>query len=153
MEVETRNGVQATVRVLPSWRERSVLQLELTQSNLDLLLEEPRVEATPFTPIIDQPDVVWVKDRNAVRCRFWSSQKRKWKTTSRPIDFDSDMDDDQKQDVVTSEAIALQQYFKANHDRAGDLSGESARDEPRRKASKTEVSAESCSMDPEVPTE
>ena len=42
MEVETRNGVQHTVRVVPSWRERGVLQLELTQDNLDLLLEEPR---------------------------------------------------------------------------------------------------------------
>ena len=49
VEVETRNGVQATVRVLPTWRERSVLQLELTQGNLDLLLEEPRVEATPVS--------------------------------------------------------------------------------------------------------
>ena len=133
-----------------------MLQLELTAGNLDLLLEEPRVETTPFTPIIDQRNVVWVKDRNAVRCRFWSSKKQKWRIISRPIDFDSDMDDDQKQDVVTSEAIALQQYFKANHDRAGDLecltgSAESACDEPRRKASRIEVSVGSCSSASERP--
>ena len=106
--------------------------------------------------------MVWVKDRNHVRCTYWSSKTKKWRITSRPIDFDSDMDDDKKQEVVNIEAIALQQYFKANHNRAGDLacltgSAESALDEPRRKASKTEVSAESCSsagerLDPEVST-
>ena len=121
VEVETRNGVQHTVRVVPSWRERGVLQLELTQDNLDLLLEEPRPEATPFTPTIDQPDVVWVKDRNHVRCTYWSSKTKKWRTTSRPIDFDSDMDDDKKQELVDIGAIALQRIFNANHNRAGDL--------------------------------
>ena len=129
----------------------------MTQDNLDLLLEEPRPEETPFTPEIDQPNVVWVKDRNHVRCTYWISKKKKWKTTSRPIDFDSDMDDDQKQDVVNREAMALQQYFDANHDRAGDLqdcltgSAESACDEPRIKKTKTEVSVDSYSM--EVSTE
>ena len=80
VKVETRNGVQHTVRVVPSWRERSVLQLELTHDNLNLLLEEPRPEATPrvFTPRIEEPDVTWVKDRNHVRCTYWNSKKRKW---------------------------------------------------------------------------
>ena len=121
MEVETRNGVQATVRVLPSWRESSVLQLELTQDNLDLLLEEPRPEETQFTPTISQPDVAWVKDRNYVRCRYWSSRTKKWRTRSRLIDFDSDMDDDKKQELVDIGAIALQRIFNACHNRAGDL--------------------------------
>jgi hypothetical protein len=121
VEVETRNGVQATVRVLPSWRESSVLQLELTQDNLDLLLEEPRPEETQFTPTISQPDVAWVKDRNYVRCRYWSSRVKKWKTRSRLIDFDSDMDDDKKQELVDIGAIALQRHFNANHNRAGNL--------------------------------
>ena len=121
VEVETRNGVQATVRVLPSWRESSVLQLELTQDNLNLLLEEPRPEKTQFTPTISQPDVAWVKDRNYVRCRYWSSRVKKWRTRSRLIDFDSDMDDDKKQELVDIGAIALQRIFNANHNRAGDL--------------------------------
>ena len=98
-----------------------MLQLEMTQVNLDLLLEEPRPEATPFTPTIDQPDVVWVKDRNHVRCTYWSSRTKKWRTASRPIDFDSDMDDDKKQELVDIGALALQRIFNANHNRAGDL--------------------------------
>ena len=159
VEVETRNGVHHTVRVVPSWRERSVLQLELTHDNLNLLLEEPRPEAAPpvFTPRIDQPNVVWVNARTQVRCKYWISKKKKWKTTSRPIDFDSDMDDDQKQDVVNREAMALQDYFDANHDRAGELqdcltgSAESACDEPRVKKTRTEASFDSYSM--EVSTE
>jgi hypothetical protein len=46
VEVETRNGVQATVRVLPSWRERSVLQAELTQDNIQYLNEKLRTAAS-----------------------------------------------------------------------------------------------------------
>ena len=38
ISVVTRNGVEATVFVLPSWREKAVLQIKLTQENMDLLL-------------------------------------------------------------------------------------------------------------------
>ena len=142
VEVETRSGVQATVSVLPSWRKRSVLQIELSQTNLDLLLETPGPEPAPFTPIIEQPDVVWVKDRNHVRCRYWDSKANKWRTKSQSIKCDSDMDDCQKQAIVTREAIRLQPYVAADHDG----SAESA-PQPSRKAAKTEVAAESC-LDP-----
>ena len=40
IDVETRNGVAATVNVLPSWRQKGVLQIELTKENLDFLLED-----------------------------------------------------------------------------------------------------------------
>ena len=47
IEVETRTGVQATVSVISTWRSKSTLQIELSDDNLDLLLEEgaPRSEA------------------------------------------------------------------------------------------------------------
>ena len=50
IEVCTRNGVQATVSVIPSWRKNKALQIELTQENMDLLLEEPPDEPAPFNP-------------------------------------------------------------------------------------------------------
>mgnify|MGYP003300475072 CR=1 FL=1 len=121
MEVETISGVQATVGVLPSWRERSVLQIELSQFNLDLLLEEPRAEPTPFTPNIEQPDVVWVKDRNHVRCTYWDSRKKQWKIKSQALEFDPDMDDDQKQEIANREAEALQRFYNDNHNSLGNL--------------------------------
>ena len=75
LEVVTRNGVQVTVKVRPSWREKCVLRIELTQENMDLLLEEPPAESAPFSPRIEQPDVVWVASRNHVRCTYWDSKR------------------------------------------------------------------------------
>ena len=76
ISVVTRNGVEATVNVLPSWREKAVLQIELTNENMDLLLEDPPAASAPaFTPKISQPDVVWVGCRNHVRCTYWDSKK------------------------------------------------------------------------------
>ena len=37
----TTTSIVASVDVLPAWREKAMLQIEITQSNLDLLLEEP----------------------------------------------------------------------------------------------------------------
>ena len=73
--VVTRSGVEATVNVLPSWREKCVLQIELTKENMDLLLEEPPAASAPFTPTISQTDVVWLSHRNHVRCTYWESKK------------------------------------------------------------------------------
>ena len=45
-----------SVNVLPSWHANEALQIEITQPNLDLLLEEPPAEAAPWTPTIEQRD-------------------------------------------------------------------------------------------------
>ena len=130
-----------------------MLQIELSQENLDLLLEAPRAEPTPpFTPNIEQRDVVWVKDRSHVRCTYWDPKTNRRRTKSQSIEFDSDCEESQKQEIVNREAEAMQQFFVANHDRAGklscrDRSAESAIDEPSRKAAKTEASAESAPPD------
>ena len=49
----TTTSMVASVDVLPSWRTKGVLQIEITQPNLDLLLEEPPAEAAPWTPTIE----------------------------------------------------------------------------------------------------
>ena len=76
--VETKNGVQATVNVIPSWRDKGALQIELTQENMDLLLEDPPAVSAPFNPDVSAryPNVFWVSLRNHVRCTWWDSKKR-----------------------------------------------------------------------------
>ena len=39
IDVQTQNGFQAIVNVVPSWQESGVLQIELTSENMDFLLE------------------------------------------------------------------------------------------------------------------
>ena len=63
-------------------------------------------------------------------------EKKAWKIKSKLIEFDSDMEDDQKQDIVDREAEAMQQFFDAHHNRGGDLpcpdeSAESAPEGPQ----------------------
>ena len=137
----TRNGVEARVKVVPSWREKGVLQIELTKENMDLLLEDPPAASAPLTPKISQPDVVWVGGRNHVRCTYWDSKKKAWKIKSKHIEFDSDMENDQKQQIVADEAEAMQQFFLANHNRENNLpchdeSAESAPEGPEGKAAR-----------------
>ena len=140
IEVETRSGIAASVNVLPSWRERGVLQIELTEQNMDLLCEEPPAEPAPWTPCVRQPDVFWVAPRKHVRCNWWDSKRHKMRTKSKLVEFDSDMDNEQKQQVVTSAAAELQEFHEARHnleDNMPDDSAESAHDElPKRKASR-----------------
>ena len=57
IDVVTRSGIAASVNVLPAWREKGVLQIELTQDNMDLLLEEPPAEPAPWRPRVDPTDV------------------------------------------------------------------------------------------------
>ena len=48
-----------------------MLEIELTEENMDLLLEDPPAEsARPFVPRIDEPNVLWVSHRNHVRCKW-----------------------------------------------------------------------------------
>ena len=75
----TTTSMVASVDVLPTWREHAVLQIEITQPNLDLLLEEPPAGPVPFKPEIEQQDVRWVGSRNCVRCTYWDSEKLKRK--------------------------------------------------------------------------
>ena len=70
----------ASVNVLPSWRAKRVLQIELTQPNLDLLLEEPTAGSAPWKPTLEHENVNWVASRNGVQCTWWDSKKQKQET-------------------------------------------------------------------------
>lgn len=141
LSVVTRNGVEATVNVLPSWREKGVLQIELSKENMDLLLEDPPAASAPFTPRLNQPAVSWVGGRNHVRCSYWDSKKKAWKIKSKLIEFDSETDEEQQQEIIDREAEALQEFFVAHHNcldnlPAPDESAESASEEPQAKVAK-----------------
>ena len=69
IDVET-TSVMVSVDVLPAWMVTANLQIEITESNLDLLLEEPPAAPAPFKPEIEQQDVIWIKSRNSVRCTY-----------------------------------------------------------------------------------
>ena len=56
----TTTSMVASVDVVPSWRTKGVLQIEITQPNLDLLLEEPPAEPALWRPEIEQQDVYWI---------------------------------------------------------------------------------------------
>ena len=144
LSVVTRNGVEATVNVLSSWRERGVLQIELTKENMDLLLEDPPTESVQFTPTIcgvNCPDVTWYSPRNHLRCTYWNSKKQTWTIKSKLIEFDANESDEQRQELVDKEANALQAFFVAHHNQLDDLqqddeSAESAHGEPPAKAAR-----------------
>ena len=160
IEVCTRNGVQATVSVIPSWRKNKALQIELTQENMDLLLEEPPDEPAPFNPATavsaSCPNVYWVTLRNAVRCTWYDSKKKKRTIASRNVEFQPDADNEEKLSVVMAVAKRLQRFYEArNHKDNIDCddsydSAESAHEsssEPRRKRARSEeniIAAESA---------
>ena len=144
LEVATSNGWEATVNVLSSRRGKSVLQIELTNENIDLLLEGPPTESVQFTPTIcgvNCPDVTWYSPRNHLRCTYWNSKKQTWTIKSKLIEFDANESDEQRQELVDKEANALQAFFVAHHNQLGDLpqddeSAESAPEEPPAKAAR-----------------
>ena len=116
-----RQSIVTSVDVLPTWREHEILQIELTQSNLDLLLEKPPAAAAPFKPKIEQQDVFWVKSRNSVRCKYWDSEALKRKYKSLRVEFWSDMDNEAKLDAVSSAAMELQEFFDTRHNQGGTM--------------------------------
>ena len=50
VNVATASSMVASVNVMTSWRTRAVLQLEVTQRNIELLLEEPAADAAESAP-------------------------------------------------------------------------------------------------------
>ena len=123
IDVKTTSMV-SSVNVLPSSRNQGVLQIELTQPNLDLLLEEPAVSA-PWTPTIKHENVTWIAGRNMVRCIWWDSKKFKNKTRPMSAEFSSDMDNDSKDAAVLSAAEKLQEFYDTHHNLQKNMPGES----------------------------
>ena len=101
--------MRTSVNVLPSWRVGQVLQIELTEANLDLLLEEP-AESAPWAPTIQYESMCWVGTRNALKCTWWDSKKRKYRHKWMPVLLSSDMDDEDKDRAVAEAANELQHF-------------------------------------------
>ena len=125
IDVSTNNGIQATVSVIPNWRDRAVLQIELIQENMDLLLEAPPAESAPFNPNLEGfPDVKWVVKRSHVRCSYWDSKHEMWKMHSQRVEFAADDTPEDKDVIVTVAAAAVQEFHKNHHNLANNCSCE-----------------------------
>jgi len=116
-----RQLIVTSVDVLPTWRDCGTLQIEMTQPNLDLLLESPPAETAPWKPEIEQQDVRWVDTRHHVRCRYWDSKRSKRKYKSVTVEFSSDMDNEATLGAVSSAAMELQEFFDDHHNKGDDM--------------------------------
>ena len=113
VEVATEDGLCASVDVLPSWRDHAMLKIELTTTNLDLLMEKPQGQ---WAPEIDQPNVYWLAKSNRVGCMWWDCQRKKWRNKTRIVQFETHMNDTEKQELVDELSADLQCYFEEHHD-------------------------------------
>ena len=114
LRVVTTSGVTSVV-VLPSWRTTGVLQIELTQSNLDLLLLEPTAGSAPWKPAIDHANVCWIASRSMVRCVWWDSKKHQYRIKSQLVKLPSEMVEVEKFAAVISAADKLQKFYDTHH--------------------------------------
>ena len=144
IEVETRTGVQATVSVISTWKSRMTLQIELSEDNLDLLLEEPPAVSAPFIPnLAEFPNTRWIGNRNQVRCSYWDSKHGGWKIKSQGVNFQDADTIEEKEAAVSAAASVLEEFFNRHHDTEGNC----IISEPKRQ--KTEDTAGSARSDSE----
>ena len=112
-------SMEVDVNVLGDWRKAGVLKLELTNTNLDLLLEQPAALAA-WTPVIEQPDVIWRPSTTSVVARYWDSMKSKYRWKAMSVNF-TNMDDDEKRVAVTYAAREVQAFYDSHHNREDDM--------------------------------
>ena len=89
-----------SVNVLPSWEVNDVLQIEVTQRNMDLLMEEPPAEPAPWTPTIGE---FWDPVNQVIEFSLDGA--------SVCVEFLRDMDDDAQRDAVRSAAADFQEQY------------------------------------------
>ena len=112
LDVSTASSMVTSVNVLPPWRTKGVLQIELTQPNLDLLMEDPSedpAEPAPWVPEIEHPRVQWIPSRNMFHCTWWDSKKSRERHVG--VAFSGDVDDADKHAIVDGAAKYLQQLY------------------------------------------
>ena len=152
----TTTSMVASIIVLPSWRDQAVLQIEINETNLDLLLEEPLVAPLQFRPAIAQENVYWIPSRSIVQCKYWDSKKTSMRTKSISMVFTSSMSKECKHEAVHIAAAEVQAYYDTHHNHLNNMPGqtemieeeetmsaEPAHGEPVQKASRTDPEEES----------
>jgi hypothetical protein len=120
INVKTMSSMVAEVNVLPDWRLKGVLKLEITKTNLDLLLEQPSADVAPWTPTIGQPDVRWRAHSNTVYCIYWDKRKSRKRLKSMCVDI-SQMTDEDKRDAVNNAAEEIQAFYESHHNQTGNM--------------------------------
>ena len=112
-------SMEVDVNVLVDWRQKGVLKLEITNTNLDLLLEQPAALAA-WTPVIEEPDVTWRPSTKSVVARYWDSRKSKYRWKAMSVNF-TNMDNDEKDFAVTYAAREVQLFYDRHHNCDDDM--------------------------------
>ena len=87
--VESVNGINHDIRVKTCWRESAVLSIELTENNLELLIDDPAVRKTStFKPEVSTEYVRWLHGRQSLVLHYYDSSKDKWRQCIRKVDVD-----------------------------------------------------------------
>ena len=153
LDVETTSSILASVNVLTPPRTKAMLQIEATQHNMELLLEEPKKELWTATIAHEQKNVYWIASKGLLGCERRHSKLKKWRSKKLSAEISSSMDDSDKHDAIMKTAGILQSFYDSNHnleknmpadmckrkrDRGSDdgASAESAHGEPVQKALK-----------------
>ena len=90
-----------------------MLSMELSQANLDLLLEDP--PAKEFKPTMSHGNVMWVGARTMVRCNYCDQASGKVTTKSIKATFPDGATDTAKQKRVDEASASCQEFYNANH--------------------------------------
>ena len=117
-------SIEASVNVLTEWRSNGVLHLEVTQFNLELLLEQPPAETAPWKPKIESPDVHWRTSTNSLFCKYWDSRAIKSRYKYIGVDVESEVSDEDKQHLVDFAKADLEEFFAKHHNRDGNMPGQ-----------------------------
>ena len=120
IDVATTSTV-AAVNVLAEAREHGVLRIEVTQPNLDLLLEEPPTEAAPWIPEVEETNVYWVPSTKKVQCMYWDNAKMKYRYKTMQVEFVEQMSPIDTHDAVRNVALELQKFFDEHHNKDGNM--------------------------------
>ena len=120
INVKTMSMV-AEVNVLPHWRLKGVLKLEITKTNLELLLEQPSAGTAPWTPTIEQPDVYWRHYSKSVYCSYWDSEKSKQRTKTMSVEISGDMDHEDTLVAVSRAACEVQKFYDSHHNQTDNM--------------------------------
>ena len=112
LQVATTNSVQHSVNVLSTWRENSTVTIELTDVNLELLLEEPEIaHGDPLS--IKREHVHWRESRHALVMRYHDGPKQKWRHMFRKME--NAVGSHGLQAEVDEVAQALEEIYEKKH--------------------------------------